>query len=236
GGGEYTSNEFRSFCESNGIKHEVTAPYTPQHNDIAERKNRIIVNMVRSMIKEKGLPTYLWGEATATAAYLLNRCPTKRLENVTPEEAWSGIKPCVKHLRVFGSLCFRHIPDQLRRKLDDKAQAVVMVDYHSTGSYKLYDPIEKKVMFSKDVKFDEASSWNWEGSSSRKNSMVYLNDTESPVQEVNTNQGGASERLARNVQAPQRLNDCVRFPDTAVTDDGELIQLAMLSESEPVSL
>ena len=236
GGGEYTSNEFRSFCESNGIKHEVTAPYTPQHNGIAERKNRTIVNMVRSMIKEKGLPTYLWGEATATAVYLLNRCPTKRLEYVTPEEAWSGIKPCVKHLRVFGSLCFRHIPDQLRRKLDDKAQAVVMVGYHSTGSYKLYDPIEKKIMFSKDVKFDEASSWNWEGSSSRKNSMVYLNDTESPVQEVNTNQGGASERPTRNVQAPQRLNDCVRFPDTAVADDGELIQLAMLAESEPVSL
>ncbi|PNY05002.1 putative copia-type polyprotein [Trifolium pratense] len=175
GGGEYTSNEFKSFCASNGIKHEITAPYTPQHNGTAERKNRTIVNMVRSMIKEKGLPHYLWGEATSTAAYLLNRCPTKRLDNVTPEEAWSGIKPCVKHLRVFGSLCYRHIPDQLRKKLDDKAHVVIMVGYHSTGSYKLYDPIGKRLMFSKDVKFDESKSWNWEGGISRKNNIVYLN-------------------------------------------------------------
>ncbi|CAJ2632337.1 unnamed protein product [Trifolium pratense] len=156
GGGEYTSNEFKSFCASNGIKHEITAPYTPQHNGTAERKNRTIVNMVRSMIKEKGLPHYLWGEATSTAA-------------------WSGIKPCVKHLRVFGSLCYRHIPDQLRKKLDDKAHVVIMVGYLSTGSYKLYDPIGKRVMFSKDVKFDESKSWNWEGGISRRNNIVYLN-------------------------------------------------------------
>jgi transposase InsO family protein len=188
GGGEYTSNEFKSFRASNDINHEITAPYTPQHNGTAERKNKTIVNMVRSMIKEKSLPHYLWGEATATAAYLLNRCPTKRMENVTPEEAWSGVKPCVKHLRVFGSLYFRHIPDQLRRKLDDKAQPAVMVGYHSTGSYKLYDPIGKKVMFNKDVSFDESNSWNWEENSSSQSKIVYFDDTESSVPETNTAQ------------------------------------------------
>jgi transposase InsO family protein len=188
GGGEYTSNEFKSFRASDDINHEITAPYTPQHNGTAERKNRTIVNMVRSMIKEKSLPHYLWGEATATAAYLLNRCPTKRLENVTPEEAWSRVKPCVKHLRVFGSLYFRHIPDQLRRKLDDKAQPAVMVGYHSTGSYKLYDPIGKKVMFNKDVSFDESNSWNWEENSSSQSKIVYFDDTESSVPETNTAQ------------------------------------------------
>jgi hypothetical protein len=103
------------------------------------------------------------------------------MENVTPEEAWSGVKPCVKHLRVFGTLCFRHIPDQLRRKLDDKAQPAVMVGYHSTGSYKLYDPIGKKVMFNKDVSFDESNSWNWEENSSSQSKIVYFDDTKSSV-------------------------------------------------------
>ncbi|PNX93083.1 copia-type polyprotein [Trifolium pratense] len=88
----------------------------------------------------------------------------QRLENVTPEEAWSGVKPYVKHLRVFGSLCFRHIPDQMRKKLDDKAQPVVMVG--------------------KDVRFYEASSWNWEDNSSSQGKIVYFNDIEPSVPEI----------------------------------------------------
>jgi len=69
GGGEYTSNEFNDFCSSNDINHEVTAPYTPQHNGISERKNITLVNMIRSMLKQKQMPHYLWREAAATAAF-----------------------------------------------------------------------------------------------------------------------------------------------------------------------
>ncbi|CAL8169319.1 unnamed protein product [Prunus armeniaca] len=55
-GGEFTSNEFSEFCKSNGIKRELTASYTPQQNGVAERRNRTIVEMARSMLKAKGLP------------------------------------------------------------------------------------------------------------------------------------------------------------------------------------
>ncbi|RDX64254.1 hypothetical protein CR513_57211, partial [Mucuna pruriens] len=116
GGGEYNSKEFKEFCEAKGIEHEVTAPYTPQHNGLAERRNRTLLDMARCMIKGKGLPNCYWGEAVTTAAYVLNRCPTKRLQSVTPEEAWTGDKPMVNHLRIFGSLSYRHIPDERRRK------------------------------------------------------------------------------------------------------------------------
>ena len=51
GGGEYTSKDFEDFCKSEGIAHEVTPPYTPQHNGLAERRNRTLLNMARSMIK-----------------------------------------------------------------------------------------------------------------------------------------------------------------------------------------
>jgi len=61
GGGEFTSNTFENYCQANGIMHEVTTPYTPQHNALAERRNRTILNMVRSLMKEKGLPHKLWG-------------------------------------------------------------------------------------------------------------------------------------------------------------------------------
>ena len=105
GAGEYKSREFSKFCEEKGIVHEVTALYTPQHNELTERRNMMLVDMTRCILKGKGLPHGYWGEVVTIAAYILNRCPTKRLKFVTPEEAWSGAKPHVQHLNIFGSIC-----------------------------------------------------------------------------------------------------------------------------------
>lgn len=55
-GGEYTSKEFDEYYRKQGIKHQFTTAYTPQENGIAERKNSVILNMNRTMLKEKGLP------------------------------------------------------------------------------------------------------------------------------------------------------------------------------------
>ena len=99
----------------------------------------------------KGLPKELWWEIVTTTAYILNRSPTKKLEEITPEEAWTGKKPRVSHFRIFGSPCWKHVPDEKRKKLDDKSIEMIMVGYHPTGAYKLYDPIEKKVTYSRDV-------------------------------------------------------------------------------------
>ena len=87
GGGEYKSREFNKFCEENGIVHEVTAPYTPQHNELAERINKMLVDMTRCMLKGKCMSYGYWGEEVTIDAYIFNRCPTKRLNFVTPEEA-----------------------------------------------------------------------------------------------------------------------------------------------------
>jgi hypothetical protein len=146
---------FAAFCDNEGITHEVIPPYTPQQNGSAERRNRTIMNMVRCMLKSKHLPKELWGEAVSTATYILNRCPTKRLNGTTPEEAWSGSKPNVEHLKVFGSIAYKHVPDQLRKKLDDKSETMILIGYHSTGGYKLYDPVSKVTVISRDVVFDE---------------------------------------------------------------------------------
>jgi transposase InsO family protein len=161
GGGEYVSHDFAVFCDSEGITHEVIPPYTPQQNGSAERRNRTIMNMVRCMLKGKHLPKELWCEAVSTATYILNRCPTKRLNGITPEEAWSGSKPSVEHLKVFGSIAYKHVPDQLRKKLNDKSEVMILVGYHITGGYKLYDPVNKVTVISRDVVFDELKEWDW---------------------------------------------------------------------------
>nr|KYP76489.1 S-adenosylmethionine decarboxylase proenzyme 1 [Cajanus cajan] len=251
----YYASEFETLCKKEGLIHEVVAPYTPQHNGIAERRNRTVLNMARSMLKSKEMPHSYWGEAVATAAYILNLCPTKRLKFKTPEEVWSGKKPSVKHLRVFGSVCWKHIPDERRRKLDDKSMKLVLVGYHATGAYKLIDPITKRVVISRDVLVDEKTTWNWSSLESKSNNRVELSWTDSvesteQVQTdapVNVNNGQTAaigrNRPVRVVQAPTRFGDYVINSDRVVTVEGELIgetedendlvHLALYAEIEP---
>ena len=96
GRGEYKSNKFKRHCEELGLQHNITCPYTPQHNGVIERKNRTIMDMARSMLKAKGMPNYFWVETVTCAVYLINRSPTWSVPNTTLIEAWSGFKPNVE--------------------------------------------------------------------------------------------------------------------------------------------
>ena len=87
----------------------ITWPYTPQHNGVAERKNRTI------MLKAKGMPNYFWAETVTCVVYLINRWPTQSVSNTTRIEAWSGFKPNVQHLKVFGSITYAHVSKQQDR-------------------------------------------------------------------------------------------------------------------------
>lgn len=86
-GGEYTSHEFSTYCKEHGIRRQLTTAYTPQQNDIAERKNRTVMNMVRSMLSARKMPRICWPEAVIWTFYVLNRCPTLEVKDITPQEA-----------------------------------------------------------------------------------------------------------------------------------------------------
>ncbi|GKF06205.1 retrovirus-related pol polyprotein from transposon TNT 1-94 [Tanacetum coccineum] len=119
--------------KDNEIQIFLMAPYSSQQNGVAE--------------------------AVDCAVYLLNRCPSKSLDNKTPKKAWNEIKPAVSHLRIFVSIAYVHVPSQRRSKLDDRSKKHVFIGYdkQSTG-YKLYNPVTKKVVVSKDVEFDDEGS------------------------------------------------------------------------------
>lgn len=162
-GGEYNSKAFQEFCVESGIKRQLTAAYTPQQNGIAERKNRSIMNMVRCMLFGMKVPLRFWTEATQYAVHILNQSPTAILGEVTPSEKWSNHKPSVEHLRVFGCLAYAMVPYDKRTKLEEKSIMCVMFGVSKESkAYRLYDPTTKKIIISKDVKFDEGKSWNWE--------------------------------------------------------------------------
>ena len=155
-GGEYLSKDFNAFLAERGIKHQCTVPYTPQQNGVAERKNRSLMEMARCMVKSQALPHAFWLEAVMCATYVLNRCPTKALQTITPYEAWHGRKPSIAHLRVFGCLAYSLVPQQHRKKLDDKAVKCIFVGYSAKSKgYRLYHPQTKRILVSRDVVFVE---------------------------------------------------------------------------------
>lgn len=161
-GGEFTSNEFNDFCKVNGISRQLTASYTPQQNGVAERKNRTIMNMVRCLLCDKQVPNRVWPEAVKWTAHVINRSPTLVTKDKTPEEMWSGVKPKVDYFRVFGCLAHVHVPDQKRKKLDDKSiQCVFLGVSEESKAYRLLNPVTKIVTVSRDVIFEEEKGWNW---------------------------------------------------------------------------
>ncbi|GAU48263.1 hypothetical protein TSUD_405090 [Trifolium subterraneum] len=249
GGGEYTSKNFESFCVENDIEHEVITPYTPQHNDLAERRNKTIMDMARCMVKHKNLPKSFWGEAVATAVYVLNRCPTKKLKDKVPEEVWSGKKPSVSHFKVFGALCHKHVPEAKRTKLDDRSESMILVGYHVTGVYKLYNPISKKMTYNRDVIVDETKTWDWiVGSSTSRLQISQFSDDETDSVESNEEIEAPVEPTAGNDvinaeirkstrprQVPARIQDCETVNDNEVNEDGDLVHFALLARSEPIN-
>ncbi|GKU85719.1 hypothetical protein SLEP1_g345 [Rubroshorea leprosula] len=160
-GGEYTSKEFRDYCSKHGMRHEKTVPGTPQHNGVAERMNRTIVEKVRCMLRMTTLPKPFWGEAINTAVYLINRSPSVPLNFEIPEKAWMGKDVGYSHLRVFGCKAFMHVPKEQRSKLDDKAIPCIFVGYGDEEfGYRLWDPEKKKTVRSRDVVFHEHEKIN----------------------------------------------------------------------------
>ncbi|KAL8112746.1 hypothetical protein AgCh_020161 [Apium graveolens] len=189
-GGEFMYEEFNAFCDEHGIRRELTTPYTPEQNGVAERKNRTVVEMARSMLKGKALSDNFWGEAIATSVYLLNISPTRDVWNKTPFEAWKGRKPGVSHLKVFGYVAYALVNN--RYKLDEKSETCIFIGYCSKA-YRLYNPVSGKVIISRNVVFNEEArlKWNVEKNGSAYNIPVEGEadeqlDTESPVNSISS--------------------------------------------------
>jgi hypothetical protein len=154
--GEYTSKEFVAFYKSVGIRRELTVPHNPQQNGVAERKNRFIEETVKTLLNNQGLSMFLWGEAAMTAIYVQNRSPHRILKDMTPEEAFSGKKPIVENLRIFGCPVYSHIPKDKRNKLEPSGKKGIFVGYSdSSKAYRIYIPEQHKIEVIKDVIFNE---------------------------------------------------------------------------------
>ena len=95
------SQVFSDHIRECGIVSRLTPPGTPQWNGVSERRNRTLLDMVRSMLSHIDLPLSFWGYALETSAITLNRCPSKSVEK-TSYEIWSGKVPNLSFLKIWG--------------------------------------------------------------------------------------------------------------------------------------
>lgn len=156
GAKENLTGEIRNLFQEKGIKHQKTCPYTPQQNGKAERLNRTLLEITRSMLIEANLNDEFWAEAMNTAVYLLNRRPSSSINNKIPFELWYNKKLELKNLKVFGCICYVLTPKLQRNKLAPRSSERIFIGYDDDyKGYKVIDLETHRIYMSRDVVFNE---------------------------------------------------------------------------------
>ena len=108
-GSEFLSKEQKRYFQEQGIEHQTSMPYSPQQNGRAERFQQTIINKAESMRHAAGLSDGFWKHAVGTAVHVYNMTPILKAEFLMPKEIWSGKKPDISHLRIFGCAAYVHV-------------------------------------------------------------------------------------------------------------------------------
>jgi hypothetical protein len=155
-GSEFTACSFIEHYTKEGIQWHLTALYTSEQNEVIERRNQTVMGMAQSMLKAIAVSGWFWGEAVATAIYVLNRCPTHSVKGCTPYEVWHGVKPAIHHFRTFG--CVAHVKQGNKQlsKLEDMSMLMVFIGYErGSKAWRFYNTSTECVHISRDVVFEE---------------------------------------------------------------------------------
>ncbi|CAI7905590.1 unnamed protein product [Closterium sp. NIES-54] len=169
-GGELLGAEFRSWLKRHDIKQQLTTAYTPQSNGVAERANRTIIEGGRTILVDSGLPLRFWPLAIRHATVIKNRVLNHvGGQHEVPMEKWSGKKPLVDMLRVFGCMGLVHVPKEKRDKLQAAAVWAVHLGLaRGSKGWLMWDPKSNTMFTTRDAKFMEGlmfKEWSKRGRS-----------------------------------------------------------------------
>lgn len=162
---DYFNSILGEFLAQEGIVHLSSCVDTPQQNGIAERKNRHLLEVARSLMFSMNVPKLFWGQAVLTATYLINRMPSRVLKFQTPCQTLLKSFPTTRLIstippKIFGCSVFVHINQQHRSKLDPRSLKCIFLGYSSNQKgYKCYSPVTRKFYNSMDVTFFETQPY-----------------------------------------------------------------------------
>ncbi|KAJ7954112.1 Retrovirus-related Pol polyprotein from transposon TNT 1-94 [Quillaja saponaria] len=159
-GTEYSEGSFQKYLCDHGILHQTSCVNTPAQNGVAERKNKHLLEVARSLMFTMNVPKTYWGDAVLSAAYLINRMPLRALEFKTPLDLLLRNCPFTVPPKVFGCVCFVHKHKKDISKLDPRALKCIFIGYTTTQKgYKCYHPPTRKTYVSMDVTFRESEAY-----------------------------------------------------------------------------
>ncbi|KAI0510738.1 hypothetical protein KFK09_011347 [Dendrobium nobile] len=158
GGREYVNHELDNFLTHKGIQHQLSCPYTPEQNGLAERKHRHIIETARTMLHTASMPITYWSDAVVTAVYLINRMPTPTTNHVSTVQLMFQNKPDYSHLRTFGCECFPLLPSHSHTKLQPNSVPCTFLGYADNHKgYRCLNNSNNNIIISRNVKFVETS-------------------------------------------------------------------------------
>lgn len=166
---------------------------------MVDRKNHTVEECVKAMLHDQHIPQFQWGEACMTIVYLQNRSPHRILNNMTLEEAFTGKKPSVDHLRIFGCPMYIHIPKDKRKKLDPTSLRGIFVGYSaSSKAYIIYIKEDNRIEVSRYVIFDESIAYK-----KSKDVLVNSDEEEIPIfEDISRDNDGQEPRPTQDVEGP----------------------------------
>jgi hypothetical protein len=155
---KFKNTQVEDYLDQEGIKHEFSAPYTPQQNGVAERKNKTLIKSARTMLDEYKTSDHFWAEAINTTCHVVNRLYLHQLLKKTPYEILTGNKPNVSYFRVFESKCHVLLKRHKSSKFAPKVYEGFMLDYDSNSrAYHIFNKDSSCVEITCDAIFNKTN-------------------------------------------------------------------------------
>ncbi|GJU23934.1 retrovirus-related pol polyprotein from transposon TNT 1-94 [Tanacetum coccineum] len=155
-GTKFLNKTLHAYFKEEGIEHQTSTPRTPEQNGVVERQNRTLVEAARTMLSASKLPLSFWAEAVATACYTQNRSIIISTHGKTAYHIINDRKPSIKHLHIFGCICYITRDGENLDKMKEKGDPCVMVGYSTQSKgYRVYNKRTRLIVESIHIKFDE---------------------------------------------------------------------------------
>ncbi|KAK9065379.1 hypothetical protein SSX86_016762 [Deinandra increscens subsp. villosa] len=248
-GTEFKNAELNMFCGEKGIERQFSAPYTPQQNGVAERRNRTLIEAARTMMCEAKLPIFFWAEAVNTACYVQNRVLLNKRHEQTPYQIIYGEKPKVGYFKTFGCPCTVLIQSDVG-KFEAKADECYFVGYSANSAYRVYNKTTKVIIEAFNVDWMEDNptyagagpNWIFDYGSLFEGfnfSNVFHNlgeeeDIVAPSADVRPHVDRASAESSRNANAD--IPECSGTRDAPVDSQGSGMSDNVINANLPVNV
>ncbi|GJX37978.1 retrovirus-related pol polyprotein from transposon TNT 1-94 [Tanacetum coccineum] len=185
-GTEFLNKTLHAYFKEEGIEHQTSTPRTPEQNGVVERRNRTLVEAARTMLSASKLPLSFWAEAVATACYTQNRSIIISTHGKTAYHIINDRKPSIKHLHIFGCICYITRDGENLDKMKEKGDPCVMVGYSTQSKgYHVYNKRTRLIAESIHIKFDEIKEMMSDHNSSdlapQRQMVSAENNTSGPV-------------------------------------------------------